>query len=60
MTKTNAGRFFEDYSVGEVIVHAVPRTVGAGERTLYHALYPQRFALASSDASTRRSSATSA
>lgn len=50
MTKTNAGRFFEDYSVGEVIVHAVPRTVGAGERALYHALYPQRFALASSDA----------
>ncbi len=50
MTKTNAGRFFEDYRVGEVIVHAVPRTVGAGERALYHALYPQRFALASSDA----------
>ena len=53
MSKTNAGRFFEDYRVGEVIVHAVPRTVGAGERALYHALYPQRFALASSDAFAR-------
>jgi 2-methylfumaryl-CoA hydratase len=50
VTKTNAGRFFEDYRVGAVIAHAVPRTVGAGERALYHALYPQRFALASSDA----------
>jgi 2-methylfumaryl-CoA hydratase len=50
VTKTNPGRFLEDYRVGEVIVHAVPRTVGDGERALYHALYPQRFALASSDA----------
>ena len=50
MTKTNPGRFFEDYSVGEVIRHAVPRSVAEGERALYHALYPQRFALYSSDA----------
>jgi 2-methylfumaryl-CoA hydratase len=49
MTKTNAGRFFEDYRVGEVIAHAVPRTIGAGERALYHALYPTRHALHSSD-----------
>lgn len=49
MTKTNAGRFFEDYRLGEVIAHAVPRTVGAGERALYHALYPERRALHSSD-----------
>ena len=48
-TKTNAGRFFEDYSVGEVIHHAVPRTVKMGERALYHALYPARHALYSSD-----------
>ena len=50
MAKTNAGRFFEDYRVGEVIDHAVPRTVGQGERALYHALYPARHALYSSDA----------
>jgi 2-methylfumaryl-CoA hydratase len=49
MAKTNPGRFFEDYRIGEVIHHAVPRTVGAGERALYHALYPARHALYSSD-----------
>lgn len=48
-TKTNAGRFFEDYAVGQTIPHAVPRTVKAGERALYHALYPSRHALYSSD-----------
>ncbi|WP_342068896.1 MaoC family dehydratase [Yoonia algicola] len=49
MTKTNAGRFFEDYAVGDVITHAVPRTISGGERALYHALYPARGALYSSD-----------
>ncbi|MEL6609666.1 MAG: MaoC family dehydratase [Pseudomonadota bacterium] len=49
MMKTNAGRFFEDYTVGEVIRHAVPRTVKMGERALYHMLYPARHALYSSD-----------
>jgi 2-methylfumaryl-CoA hydratase len=49
MTKTNAGRFFEDYAVGDVITHAVPRTISGGERALYHALYPARSALYSSD-----------
>lgn len=47
--KTNPGRFFEDYRLGEVITHAVPRTVGQGERALYHALYPARGAVFSSD-----------
>lgn len=47
--KTNAGRFFEDYRVGMVMDHAVPRTVSGGERALYHALYPARHALYSSD-----------
>ncbi|WP_439508902.1 MaoC family dehydratase [Yoonia sp.] len=49
MTKTNAGRFFEDYAVGDLITHAVPRTISGGERALYHALYPARHALHSSD-----------
>lgn len=49
MTKTNPGRFFEDYHVGQIIRHAVPRTVSGGERAMYHALYPARHALASSD-----------
>ena len=49
MTKTNAGRFFEDYAVGDVITHAVPRTISGGERAMYYALYPARGALYSSD-----------
>jgi 2-methylfumaryl-CoA hydratase len=48
--KTDPGRFFEDYRVGETIVHAVPRTIKMGERALYHMLYPARHALHSSDA----------
>jgi 2-methylfumaryl-CoA hydratase len=47
--KTNPGRFFEDYRIGEVIAHAVPRTISGGERAMYHALYPARGALYSSD-----------
>ena len=55
MTKTNAGRFFEDYAVGDVISHAVPRTISGGERAMYHALYPARGALYSSDEFARAS-----
>ncbi|UWQ27931.1 MaoC family dehydratase [Leisingera sp. M523] len=58
--KTNPGRFFEDYTVGEVIRHAVPRTVSGGERALYHALYPARHALYSSDEFARDSGLPSA
>ena len=49
MTKTRAGNFFEDYRIGQALIHAVPRTVTEGDRALYTALYPTRFALASSD-----------
>lgn len=52
--KTNPGRFFEDYRLGELIEHAVPRTISGGERAMYHALYPARHALASSDEFARR------
>jgi 2-methylfumaryl-CoA hydratase len=48
-SKTNSGRFFEDYHVGQVIDHAVPRTISGGERAMYHALYPARSAFYSSD-----------
>ena len=47
--KTNLGWFFEDYKLGQVMEHAVPRTVSTGERALYHSLYPARHALYSSD-----------
>jgi len=49
MPKTSPGLCFEDCSVGQTICHAVPRTVTVGERALYHALYPARHALCSSD-----------
>ncbi|QFT64671.1 MaoC like domain protein [Roseivivax sp. THAF30] len=55
VAKTNSGNFFEDYEIGQVLEHAVPRTVGPGERALYHALYPERHALYSSDQFARAS-----
>ena len=48
MTKTNPGNFFEDFTLGQVIEHATPRTITEGDRALYGALYPTRFALPSS------------
>ena len=50
MSKTNPGNFFEDFELGQVIDHATPRTVTEGDRALYGALYPTRFALPSSAA----------
>ncbi len=47
-SKTSSGHFFEDFSLGQEIVHATPRTVGEGETALYTALYGSRFALQSS------------
>ena len=49
MTKTNPGNFFEDFKIGQVIEHATPRTVSYGDKALYGAIYPARFALWSSD-----------
>ncbi|MGB0681132.1 MAG: MaoC family dehydratase [Magnetovibrionaceae bacterium] len=49
-SKTNPGNFFEDFSIGQEIVHATPRTVTEGDVALYCALYGDRFALSSSDA----------
>ena len=49
MSKVNTGYFFEDYHLGQAFEHATPRTVSGGERALYTALYPTRFALYSSD-----------
>ncbi|MCH6587884.1 MAG: hypothetical protein IH805_06185, partial [Proteobacteria bacterium] len=49
MTKTDPGRFFEDFRIGEGLRHATPRTVTEGDRALYIALTGSRFALNSSD-----------
>ncbi len=47
--KTNPGNFFEDFSVGQTLAHATPRTVTGGDVALYTALYGGRFAIHSSD-----------
>jgi 2-methylfumaryl-CoA hydratase len=51
--KTNPGRFFEDFAVGQVLEHATPRTLTAGDAALYMGLYGPRFAVQSSDAFAR-------
>jgi 2-methylfumaryl-CoA hydratase len=52
--KTNRGNFFEDFRVGQEIVHATPRTISSGDVALYLALYGNRFAVQSSDAFAQR------
>lgn len=47
--KTNPGNYFEDFSLGQEIIHATPRTVSEGDASLYTALYGTRFAVHSSD-----------
>ena len=49
MTKTNNGRFFEDFRLGDKIRHATPRTISTGDVALYTALYGNRFAVQSAD-----------
>ncbi|MBX9926033.1 MAG: MaoC family dehydratase [Hyphomicrobiaceae bacterium] len=48
--KTNPGNYFEDFRVGQIINHATPRTITAGDVSLYTALYGTRFAVQCSDA----------
>ena len=49
MSKTRLGNFFEDFRIGQHLVHAPPRTVTTGDTALYTALFGSRFALNSSD-----------
>jgi len=49
MAKTATGRFFEDFRIGETLRHATPRTLNAGDASLYSALYGSRFAVQSAD-----------
>ena len=46
--KVSLGRYFEDFSVGQHLVHAVPRTLHGGDISLYMALTGDRHPLASS------------
>jgi 2-methylfumaryl-CoA hydratase len=47
--KTDRGNFFEDFSLGQKIVHATPRTVSEGDVALYTGLTGSRFAVNSAD-----------
>ena len=47
--KTTLGNFFEDFSIGQTIVHATPRTITEGDVALYTALTGSRFAFSSAD-----------
>ncbi|NLJ54188.1 MAG: MaoC family dehydratase [Intrasporangiaceae bacterium] len=47
--KTNPGNYFEDFSVGQELIHSSPRTVTAGDAALYTALYGPRFSITSGE-----------
>jgi len=47
--KVNAGNYFENFYVGQVMTHATPRTIGEGEVALYIALTGARQVLHSAD-----------
>jgi 2-methylfumaryl-CoA hydratase len=48
-SKSSAGKYFEDFRVGQAIKHATPRTVTAGDVALHAGLTGTRFAVQSSD-----------
>ena len=47
--KTDPGRFFEDFRLGDTLAHATPRTVSEADAALYLALTGTRFAVNSAD-----------
>lgn len=49
MSKINFGNFFEDFRIGQKIVHPLPRTISDGDVSLYIAFTGSRFALHSSN-----------
>ena len=54
MSKTDPGRFFEDFRGGETLAHATPRTVNEADAALYLALTGTRFAVNSADTFAQR------
>jgi len=47
-TKTRSGNYFEDFRLGQEVVHATPRTVTDGDIALSTALFGSRFVVTSS------------
>ncbi len=54
MSKINIGNFFEDFAIGQKIIHPLPRTISDGDVSFYIALTGSRFALHSSDVLARQ------
>ncbi len=54
MTKSRTGRFFEDFTLGAVLAHPVPRTLTHGDAALYTALTGSRYALFCADTAAQR------
>jgi 2-methylfumaryl-CoA hydratase len=52
-SKARRGNYFEDFSLGQVMTHATPRTLTSGDVALYTGLYGARFAVQSSQAFAR-------
>lgn len=48
-SKISAGNFFEDFRLGQTLIHATPRTMTAGDGGVYMSLYGPRFAVQSAD-----------
>jgi 2-methylfumaryl-CoA hydratase len=48
-SKSRHGHYFEDFTCGQILRHATPRTISAGDVALYNALFGPRFAVQSSD-----------
>jgi 2-methylfumaryl-CoA hydratase len=48
-SKINMGNYFEDFRIGQKIIHPLPRTITQGDVSLYIAFTGSRFALHSSD-----------
>ncbi len=53
MNKAGAGNFFEDFSLGQTLVHGTPRTVSEGDVSLYIALTGARHILPSARTAAR-------
>ncbi len=47
--KSGSGNFFEDFHLGQEIIHPTPRTITLGDQALYNAIYGPRFPFISSD-----------
>ena len=43
MTKHYAGNFFEDFALGQRLIHGTPRTLTEGDMSLYIGLTGSRF-----------------